>query len=116
MTSFYKIRNSKGMFSTGGCRPRFSKAGKVWTNRAHVVLHLAQFTGKYGYRSPYAEGCEVVEYEMREWGSESVQDVLGEMEEKKAAEEKSREARVQRGIEKRERSLLKSLRDKYPEE
>ncbi|CAB4131425.1 hypothetical protein UFOVP276_194 [uncultured Caudovirales phage] len=39
----YKIRRPDGLFSTGGCEPRFTKAGKTWRSIGHVKTHLKQF-------------------------------------------------------------------------
>lgn len=46
MSIVYKIRNSKGLFSTGGSKPRFVKDGKVWSKLSHVKLHLREFHPK----------------------------------------------------------------------
>lgn len=43
----YKIRNSKGLFSTGGTDPVFNKDGKVWTSEATLKCHLTQYMTCY---------------------------------------------------------------------
>lgn len=39
----YRIRNGKGLYSTGGVSPRWvgeEGAYKVWTNKRHLAQHL----------------------------------------------------------------------------
>lgn len=52
----YKIRNSKGLFSTGGMSPSFSKVGKIWSNIGHVKNHL-----NTGVDISVYDDCELVE-------------------------------------------------------
>lgn len=41
---FYKVRDKNtGLFSMGGCYPRFKKGGKVWYQIGHLKNHLNQF-------------------------------------------------------------------------
>jgi hypothetical protein len=40
----YQIQDaSTGLYSTGGCNPRWTRKGKVWKTPAHVVSHLKLF-------------------------------------------------------------------------
>lgn len=65
----YKIRrNSDGLFSTGGGRPRFTKAGKTWTQRGHISNHLNLIRQKEKERI-YGD-CEVVKMEFVEVNDE----------------------------------------------
>jgi hypothetical protein len=41
----FRIRDSNGLYSTGGQSPSFTKAGKTWSNIGHVKSHLRQFVG-----------------------------------------------------------------------
>lgn len=62
----YKIKNNKGLFSTGGMYPNFTKHGKAWSHLGHVKLHLNQVVraGRY-------DDCVVVVYELIEEEKES---------------------------------------------
>lgn len=42
----YQIQNSKGLYSTGGYTPRFSRNGKVWVGKAAMAGHLAVMPSK----------------------------------------------------------------------
>jgi hypothetical protein len=42
----YRIRDSNGLYSTGGTSPSFTSAGKTWSNIGHVKNHLRQFSGR----------------------------------------------------------------------
>lgn len=42
----YRIRDSNGLYSTGGQSPEFTKGGKTWSNIGHVKNHLRQFSGR----------------------------------------------------------------------
>ncbi|MFA5152342.1 MAG: hypothetical protein WC554_07285 [Clostridia bacterium] len=60
----YKIQQKEtGLFSSGGDTPQFTKNGKIWGMRSHVVLHLMNLYRGLNYR---CSNCEVVEYEMVE--------------------------------------------------
>jgi len=37
---YYKIINEEGLYSTGGCDPRFTKRGKVWSSLRYVKSHF----------------------------------------------------------------------------
>lgn len=52
----YKIRNSVGLYSTGGSEPTFSKNGKTWSNIGHLRNHL-NLINDYSYY----KDCELVE-------------------------------------------------------
>jgi len=67
----YKIRNPQGLFSRGGCLPKWSKKGKTWTNIGALKSHLTMLRHdrecyKTLPRTPFAkdayEGCEVLEF------------------------------------------------------
>ena len=68
----FKIKNPKGLFSTGGQWPTFTASGKIFAKRGHVTSHLSQMTDKEKAR--FYTGCTVVEFEMVETGE--VLDVL----------------------------------------
>lgn len=38
--TIFKIRNSKGLYSTGGTHPSWSKRGKIWAALNHLTAHL----------------------------------------------------------------------------
>lgn len=61
----YKIRNSEGLFSTGGMRPRFTKQGKMWQQLGHVHGHISQLTTVYTPADIYKD-AEIVEAEITE--------------------------------------------------
>lgn len=49
----YKIRDSvTGLWSRGGESARFTKRGKVWTSRGHLLAHLVQYL-KYDYHGAF---------------------------------------------------------------
>lgn len=52
----YKIRNSQGLFSTGGITPTFTKIGKMWSNIGNVKNHL-----NTGVDIAVYDDCELVE-------------------------------------------------------
>jgi hypothetical protein len=62
----FKIKNSEGLFSTGGQWPTFTASGKIFAKRGHVTSHLSQMTDKEKAR--FYTGCTVVEFEMVETG------------------------------------------------
>ena len=72
VVTFYKIRDKNtGLFSEGGCSPRFSKNGKTWPTRGALKSHLTllgkSFTccldGKnHQFHSEIPESWEIVEY------------------------------------------------------
>lgn len=46
----YKIRDSEtGLWSSGGTSPRFTKSGKAWACRGHLLNHLAQHQANESY-------------------------------------------------------------------
>ena len=55
----FKIRNSEGLWSSGGAYPRFSKKGKAWSNIGFVKNHLSMF-------EIIPSDWEVVEFELTE--------------------------------------------------
>jgi hypothetical protein len=60
----YKIQQREtGLFSSGGDTPQFTKNGKIWRMRGHVVLHLMNLYRGLHHR---CSNCDVVEYEMIE--------------------------------------------------
>lgn len=94
----YKIRNKAGLYSTGGCSPKWTKRGKTWVAVNHVNAHLSLIrseqkrwndlmTGKLWTESqkrhmrensdrslnPY-DGCEVVALHMQEKGAQQIVD------------------------------------------
>lgn len=49
----YKIRNKNGLYSCGGCKPKFNKIGKTWSKLSEIKLHLRLFNPKpYKYTEP----------------------------------------------------------------
>jgi hypothetical protein len=62
--NIYKIRRkSDGKYSSGGVRPRFTKAGKIWIDIREIKKHLTYMKEWVGYDKtlpfPY-EDCEIV--------------------------------------------------------
>ena len=59
----YKIRNTKnGLFSQGGEHPKFTKNGKIWKHREHLLKHLKLVKNL----NKIYHDCEVVVFEMIE--------------------------------------------------
>jgi len=71
----FKIRNSQGLFSSGGTYITFTKKGKTWTSSGALNNHLAQTRNDNLY---IQEKCEVIAYELveTEVSVESVQSRL----------------------------------------
>jgi hypothetical protein len=60
----YKIRNGKGLYSTGGHDPRFTTAGKTWSKLSQVRAHLTNYRhAYYGRARGIPEDWVVVEFE-----------------------------------------------------
>lgn len=81
-TQVFKIRRrADGKFSTGGSYPGFHRAGKSWTNRAALNLHLTlvRDMGRY-YKNETPEShlkkiysdCDIVTFELAESQTEPV--------------------------------------------
>jgi len=49
----YKIKNSEGLYSTGGSRPKWTKRGKTWSQMNFVKNHLRMFINESQYRNIY---------------------------------------------------------------
>ena len=60
----FKIRDSKtGLFSTGGCEPRWTKTGKSWSTEGQVKSHLNLWSSGGGYRhDKVPESWEVLKF------------------------------------------------------
>lgn len=65
----YKIRRkSDGLFSTGGCRPRWTRNGKTYPNVGSLMAHLKTVLWRAERETPIQaalrtyKGCEVVAY------------------------------------------------------
>jgi hypothetical protein len=65
----YKIRNQEGLFSTGGEKPHWRRKGKVWNELRFIKSHLKFM------RSEYGDSVEVVEYSLKEIGSQSIDEI-----------------------------------------
>lgn len=67
----FKIRNKRdGLFSNGsGSHAKFTTLGKTWSKMHYLKAHLVNF--KYYNKSIY-NGCEVVEYELREISKQEI--------------------------------------------
>lgn len=52
---YFKIMNDKGLFSTGGIYPRWTKNGKTWHAQGHMTNHLVQMVHWNQYL-----GCKIV--------------------------------------------------------
>ncbi len=61
----YKIINKNGRFSKGSAFVRFTLTGKVWERLEFLKRHLG-LLGKNDISLTTYEGCEVVEYELKE--------------------------------------------------
>jgi hypothetical protein len=65
----YKIRNAKGLYSTGGHSPRFMASGKTWSTLGHVRGHLTDYCNATRERRQVPEDWVVVMFaESRELG------------------------------------------------
>ena len=47
--TLYMIRNTEGLFSSGGQRPTFSRRGKVWDTAGKVRSHLNGYITQGAY-------------------------------------------------------------------
>lgn len=67
MATVYKIRNKKGLYSTGGAHPTFTKSGKTWKTKGALNNHFNVLfeTAHWRQFDPY-NGCELVEIEVFE--------------------------------------------------
>jgi hypothetical protein len=65
-SSVFKIRNNKGLWSTGGSSPSFTNRGKVWPSRGAVSGHLAMFYESRYRKQIEAEEWQIVEIEIKE--------------------------------------------------
>lgn len=65
----YKIRDTKtGLYSMGGCAPKWSRVGKVWTTEGALKSHLTLWMCTTEYRMPVRQvpkSWEVVVLEER---------------------------------------------------
>lgn len=105
----FKIRRRDGLFSTGGCRPRWTKNGKTWTNLGHLKNHL-NITDPGVYA-----GCELVtlEVSVTEVSGMTLKEMFAEGRAKEAAKRARWEARVRAARELHERAQLADLKKKY---
>lgn len=69
----YKIRRTiDGLYSNagaGGMCIHFSEIGKTWNHLRHAVQHIksnSELCGFFNRISPYAEGCEIVVFDLVE--------------------------------------------------
>lgn len=61
----YKIQDKEsGLFSNGGATPRWTKAGKTWSQFGHLKAHLRQHINLSGVR--YYKNARIVELEVVE--------------------------------------------------
>lgn len=67
VTKVYKIRNGKGLWSSGGSYPSFSKRGKTWDSLGHLKNHLSNYTAsRYGYSgNQVPDDWEIVEVQIK---------------------------------------------------
>lgn len=78
----YKIRNSEGLFSTGGYTPKWHKTGKTWKQIGHIKNHIHLLTDEdwRGVSNPKIiyKDCvlEVTEFKEAEIREESIEQVL----------------------------------------
>jgi hypothetical protein len=89
----FKIRNKvTGLYSTGGCSPRWTKKGKIWTTIGHLKSHIRQLVGrKWSLPLKDIANWELVELEVIEQENSvtPVQDMVnGFVAEQKAKEDK----------------------------
>jgi hypothetical protein len=56
----YKIRRSDGLFSAGGCSPKFTPKGKAWSGTGPLKNHLNQLS-KAEIKKYYGE-CVIVQF------------------------------------------------------
>lgn len=63
----YKIRNGKGLFSSGGRFPHFTRQGRVWSQLGHAKNHLSMLCGRKRNRAEtIPDDWELVEFELTE--------------------------------------------------
>jgi hypothetical protein len=63
-----------GLFSSGSSVPMFSKKGKVWKQRGHLINHLRLWESCRKCKCP--DSWAIIEYELIEKSTESVFDAL----------------------------------------
>lgn len=73
----YKIKdNNTGLFSNGGCRPGFTKKGKIWKRWQDVKAHL-----KLAKKYYHGRQLTIEVYEYRKIHDMSVDDQIAKIEE-----------------------------------
>jgi len=118
----YKIRNSDGLFSTGGHRPHFQKHGKHWTSVSNLERHLFQIlappkrTTSNKFPPSVYLGCEIVEFELVETSVvETFEDFeIRQKEQKEIQEAERKEATKIASEKKRRREFLKLKKEFEP--
>lgn len=60
--TFYKIRNTEGLYSTGGYDPRFAPVGYSWARLKSVYSHINDHN-RGGLVDVYKD-CEIIECEL----------------------------------------------------
>lgn len=108
----YKIRNSEGLYSTGGDSPHFTELGKTWSRLSHVKTHIGHVVHR---PDQVYKDCVLCEFEVvHNPTSETPIGVLVEEAQKRKAE---KQAEAQRQSEEYRRQVelaqLKALKDKY---
>lgn len=90
MPNEYKIQSPEGLFSTGGCRPKWTKGGKTWTSLAHLKNHLnIMEEGVY-------KGCRLVTLEVvtLEVPGPDLKEMISSIKEAQDAQQTARDARA----------------------
>lgn len=78
-TSVFKIRRkSDGLFSSGGCYPKWSEYGKAWATLRRARLAASLLNEDWCQKTHGYQDCEIVEYELRSIAIETIQIVEGE--------------------------------------
>ena len=67
----WKIRKrGTGLFSTGGASPRFTKAGKIWATRGHIMAHLRTYAESAAFQQRHPkprDDAELLRYLPDDW-------------------------------------------------
>jgi hypothetical protein len=103
----YKIRNQKGLYSTGGQIPKWSKCGKSWTSKGALSSHLSLVIN-----SCY-DNCDLIELETIENAVIPIKEILEEKKLSKIEKERKMQEYIVKCKEQRERQQLKELKIKY---
>jgi len=109
----YKIKNSEGLFSTGGMDFSFHEKGKEWKERRHLITHLTQTINCGNER--FYENCNIVEFELKETDRYAIGPILQHKKQELIECEENEKRIRQKDKEKREYKLFQELSKKFNE-